>query len=110
MACHDHTGLLAHLQTFLPAELITVLARKHGWFERERKLDLVVRAVRGCAHGAALGTNHHISMEGARRVERADGEHLGRSKSVAISTFFDHSFGFAAQMLAYGATGRSVGS
>ena len=51
MACHDHTGLLAHLQTFLPAELVTALARKHGWFERERKLALgVAAALRSCAH------------------------------------------------------------
>lgn len=42
MASHDHTRLLAHLQTFLPAALITTLTREHGWFERDRKLDPVV--------------------------------------------------------------------
>ena len=42
MAYHAHTQLLAHLQTFLPPELITTLARKHGWFRRDRKLDPVV--------------------------------------------------------------------
>ena len=38
MACHDHTGLLAHLQTFLPAELIEVsLLRASGASGVERR-------------------------------------------------------------------------
>ena len=77
MACHDHTGLLAHLQTFLPAQLITALARKHGWFERERKLDPVVMVwtlVLGFSTGArrSIATLH-------RSYQRHTGSDLGYS-------------------------------
>ena len=69
--------MLAHLQTFLPAELITVFARKHGWFERERKLDPVIMVwtlILGFSSGAkrSIATLH-------RSYQRHSGSDLSYS-------------------------------
>ncbi len=55
MAAHEHTRFLQILHSFISPASITALARAHGWFERQRKIDpavLVWTLVLGFSSGA----------------------------------------------------------